>query len=178
MRKPQGFRILEEAEVGVGRLVDDPQNANLHPAENLDAIEASLKRFGQPERLIVRKSDRVVFSGNGRLLVLRRLGWKKARVQYVEGPDPECRAYAVSANQTTRMSKWDQEALLVNLKEIQGADSTGLIDATGFTLEDITDMQAHVEDVHKEKAGLPRGKGGSTATCPQCGQTFQLGEKA
>ena len=29
----------------------DPANARLHPDENLDAIEASLRRFGQAEPL-------------------------------------------------------------------------------------------------------------------------------
>lgn len=170
------MKILEETNASLKTLKPDPRNANSHGEENLAAIEASLKRFGQIERLVVRKKDRIVFAGNGRLEVLRRLKHKTVRVQYVDGTDAECRAYAVASNNTTRLSKWDDAALLENLKEIREEDLSGLIDSTGFTLDDITDLETSLQAKGGKVDKLPRGKGGSMATCPNCNTTFKLGE--
>ncbi len=171
------FKILEEADVPVPELVEDPRNANRHNAENLAAIEASLKAFGQPERLVTRKSDRVVFSGNGRLTCMRKLGWKTARIQFVQGTDQQCRAYALAANQTTRLSKFDPTELFNQLEEIHQADLTGLFDATGFSLEDLEDMRhLHDEEMNKiASKGMPAGEGGNLAVCPKCHNEFRIG---
>src|SRR4030095_1489451 len=62
----------------------DPANARLHPDENLDAIAASLKRFGQAEPLVVQKGTGRVIGGNGRLSVMKRLGWQDCDVVELE----------------------------------------------------------------------------------------------
>lgn len=170
------FQILEEALVAIADITDDPDNLNLHDEENLAAIRASLEAFGQPERLIVRKSTSVVYAGNGRLEVMRRLGWEDARVQYVEGTADQCRAYAIASNRTPRMSRFDEPRLLDALKEIRDADLSGLLAATGFSADDVSDMQRHLEEDSKRlQAGMPRGEGGSLATCPSCKTTFRVG---
>ncbi len=43
----------------------DPANARVHDDVNLDAIKASLTRFGQAEPLVVHKSTGRVIGGNG-----------------------------------------------------------------------------------------------------------------
>jgi ParB-like nuclease domain len=52
----------------------DPANARLHPETNLDAITASLKRFGQAEPLVVQAGTSRVIAGNGRLVAMKELG--------------------------------------------------------------------------------------------------------
>lgn len=161
-----GLQIQAEATVQVGDLVDDHRNVNVHDERNLEAITASLRRFGQPERLIVRKSDSLVFSGNGRLEAMRRLGWKTARVQYVEGTDDECRAYAVAANRTARLSRFDDDNLAELLQELKAADPT-MPAATGYNEEE---MQRLLRDIQKQppKNGAKKGAMGLNATCPEC----------
>ncbi len=58
----------------------DPSNAREHGPENLDAIEASLSRFGQAEPLVVQKSTGRVIGGNGRLVAMKKLGWSECEV--------------------------------------------------------------------------------------------------
>ena len=55
----------------------DPANARAHGGRNLDSIGDSLKRFGQTEPLIVQGTSGRVIGGNGRLSVMRKLGWSE-----------------------------------------------------------------------------------------------------
>ena len=50
--------VLVPRKVPVADLVPDPANPRSHPDENLDAIVASLRRFGQVEPLIVQAGTR------------------------------------------------------------------------------------------------------------------------
>src|SRR5262249_52481740 len=58
----------------------DPANARLHPETNLDAITASLRRFGQAEPLVVQAGTGRVIAGNGRLIAMKKLGWTEADI--------------------------------------------------------------------------------------------------
>ena len=62
--------------VPLADLREDPENARRHPEKNLKAIRGSLERFGQRLPLVVR--DGIVVVGNGRLKVMRELGWTDA----------------------------------------------------------------------------------------------------
>ena len=54
--------------VPLGDLHQDPANARAHDARNLEAIRASLARFGQAEPLVVQAGSGRVIGGNGRLV--------------------------------------------------------------------------------------------------------------
>lgn len=156
--------------VPIKDLKDDPGNVNTHDSANLDAIQASMVQFGQVEPLVVRKTDMVVFAGNGRLTVLRRMNVRTARVQFIDGTDESCRAYAIAANRTTRLSKFDDVKLgeqLVDLREVD----VDLMLAAGFTAKDL--------DLLLKDTGLDGGNGIGepkrvpvkiqvTQTCPEC----------
>lgn len=176
MKSNSPFQVLDEATVPVGELVDDPSNVNVHDEDNLAAIQASFQAFGQVERIVVRKSTNTVYAGNGRLEVARRMNLETLRVQYVEGTETQCRAYAISSNRTTRMSRFDDRKLLDALQDIQAEDTTPLLAASGFDLQNLQDLTAELQDKAAAKGkGLKRGSGGSLAVCPDCGKEFRLG---
>lgn len=171
------FEILSEASVPVADLQADPRNVNVHDERNLEAITASLKKFGQPERLIVRKSDGIVFSGNGRLEAMHRLGIQKARVQWVEGTDDECRGYAVAANRTARLSRFDDVELNELLQELKAQDP-GLVAAAGFNEKELEKLaDSLTPEVADEDAApdLAPSKSTPAVKCPSCGTTFAVG---
>ncbi len=66
--------------VPLDSLTLDPANARTHPENNLEAIVASLQRFGQAEPLVVQAGTRRVIGGNGRLVAMRKLGWTECDV--------------------------------------------------------------------------------------------------
>ena len=65
--------------VPLDSLHQDPANARTHGNDNLEAIRASLQRFGQAEPLVVHKTGRVI-GGNGRLAAMKALGWTECDV--------------------------------------------------------------------------------------------------
>lgn len=102
---------LKIEQVPVGKLTHDPRNARLHNERNLDAIKASLRRFGQQKPIVVRKSDGVIIAGNGTLQAAVALGWEKVAVVYSDLDGTESHAFAVADNRTAELAEWDAKIL-------------------------------------------------------------------
>ena len=62
----------------------DPANARLHGARNVQAIVASLRKFGQRTPIVVQRKGMVVRAGNGRLAAAKALA-EELRGYLVEG---------------------------------------------------------------------------------------------
>ncbi len=101
----------------------DPSNAREHGPENLEAIVASLKRFGQAEPLVVQKSTRRVIGGNGRLVAMKKLGWTDCDVVEIDVDDLTATALAIALNRTSDLAGWDEETLAKLLQELRAEDA-------------------------------------------------------
>lgn len=123
--------------VGIDTLVHDPDNARTHSSRNLQAIAASLKKFGQRRPLVVHGDT--VIAGNGTLTAAKELGWKKIAVTQVpeDWTVDEARAYAITDNRTAELADWDGEVLLATLQEFDES----LLEASGFTQSDVEDLE-------------------------------------
>lgn len=109
---------VEYKRVALSELHEDPANARVHPDENLADIRASLKEFGQVEPLVVQKASGKVIGGNGRLKVMRELGWKECDVAYVEFDNAKSTALGIALNRAGERAEWDPEVLEKLLAEI------------------------------------------------------------
>jgi ParB-like chromosome segregation protein Spo0J len=98
----------------------DPANARRHPQRNLDALKASLIRFGQQKPIVV-DANNIVRAGNGTLAAAKALGWKEVACVRSDLAVTELSAYAVADNRTAELAEWDPDAL--------GAALEGLDDA-------------------------------------------------
>ena len=115
---------LRPLAVPVEDLHVDPNNARIHDADNLGAIEASLKRFGQVSPLIVNSLNGDVVIGNGRLVVARdRLGWSHVAVVWKELTEAQQRALSVADNRTAELAEWDLERLEAELAALETDDA-------------------------------------------------------
>lgn len=153
--------------VPIDSVQPDPANTRLHPVRNLDAIKASLSRFGQQKPLVVDK-DGVVRAGSGTLVAALDLGWAEIDVVKSELSGAEMAAYAVADNKTAELAEWNDELLRSALQEIQDVDEL-LATTTGFTTEEIAkivkdgqaeppeDFQQYDEDIEVQYE------------CPKCG---------
>lgn len=129
-------------------LVEDPHNARLHDLANLTAIRASLLRFGQVEPLVVRSGTQQVVGGNGRLQVMRALGWETAEIREVDLSDDEAIALGLALNRTAELATWDETMLRTHLKTLSDAD----FDIGGFALnEEDLRFDAGIENTVKGK---------------------------
>lgn len=143
---------LEVVEVPVEQLKLDPKNARLHGPTNIEAIKASLDRFGQRKPIVVSKNMTVV-AGNGTLEAAIALGWPTLAVTVFPGTPAEARAYAIADNHTADLSTWDNQQLLDNLQSL----SAPLLAATAFTQPNVDRLLASLRD--PDAPELPRDPG-------------------
>lgn len=125
--------------VKIESLTLDPQNARKHSTRNLDAIKASLEKFGQRKPIVVHNG--VVIAGNGTLEAAKLLGWTEISVSVC--PDDwdadTAKAYALADNRSAELAEWDENTLVSQLLDL---DENGWdIGSLGFTAEDMAEMK-------------------------------------
>lgn len=139
--------------VRIDSLSEDPANVRIHPERNLEAIKASLRKFGQQKPLVV-DSRGIVVAGNGTLRAARTLGWEEIDVVRTELEGSEAIAFAIADNRTAELASWDTDALVQQLEAIK--DDVGDIEVTGFTADEVAIMLAPpVEDPDDQWKGMP-----------------------
>ncbi|MFO0449265.1 MAG: ParB N-terminal domain-containing protein, partial [Pseudomonadota bacterium] len=89
----------------------DPSNVRTHDTRNLDAISASLKRFGQAEPLVVQQRTGRVIGGNGRLQAMKQLGWTQCEIVELDLDDLQATSLSIALNRTGELAGWDEPAL-------------------------------------------------------------------
>jgi hypothetical protein len=98
----------------VSDLLPDPANARRHSEKNINAIRASLRRFGQRKPLVLDR-DGVVVAGNGTLEAMGQESWEWCDVVVYDGTPEEARAYALADNRTAELASWDGDVLATQI---------------------------------------------------------------
>ena len=122
----------------------DPKNARKHSARNLEAIAASLNKFGQRKPIVVHRG--VVLAGNGTLEAARSLGWTEIDVAEVpeDWDNDTAKAYALADNRTAELAEWDESELAKQLLELQDADWD--IEQLGFEVPALADIDGDMDE--------------------------------
>lgn len=159
--------------IAVSELSLDPSNVRKHSRRNLDAIKASLRKFGQQKPIVV-DAKGIVLAGNGTLTAAKELGWTEIQATRTELAGVEATAFAIADNRTAELAEWDDNLGDV-LKSLQDAD-VDLADL-GYSADDIAKMQTPdfaagtVDDQGKLDTLEPK-----MVTCPHCRKEFDLRE--
>ncbi len=129
----------------IGQLHPDPDNVRTHDERNLDAILASLERFGQqaPVVYVRRQGKKIVVKGNGLLAAAKALGWSHLAAAKSGLKGHDLRAYAIADNRTTDLSTFDADLLAAQLQELDDADYD--LEATGFDDDELEELLDAVE---------------------------------
>jgi DNA modification methylase len=136
---PRGLSVRR---VSLASIHEDPANARLHGERNLDAIVASLQRFGQAEPLVVNSRSGRLVAGHGRLAAMRKLGWTEADVVEVDLAEIDATALGIALNRTAELAEWDDQALGRLLEQLRAEDS---LDGVGFDLGEIDEILAQLQ---------------------------------
>jgi DNA modification methylase len=139
-------------------LLLDPENARKHSKKNLDAIKASLTKFGQRKPIVINNKG-VILAGNGTVEAAKDLGWDHIEVAIVpaDWDEATARAYALADNRTAELAEWDENVLAKQLLELIDEDFD--IEAIGFELPEPEiqlepDDAPSIEEVeHRTKLG-------------------------
>ena len=157
--------------ISITNLSLDPKNARKHSARNLEAIAASLEKFGQRKPIVVHRG--VVLAGNGTLEAAKSLGWTE--IDVAEVPDDwdndTAQAYALADNRTAELAEWDESELAKQLLELQDADWD--ITEIGFEITKVLDEP----NFQPENIEQPRLDQRAPIMCPQCSFEWRVGAK-
>lgn len=121
----------------------DPANARSHPERSIEAIKASLVRFGAAEPLVVHRPTGRVIGGNGRLVAMRHLGWTHADVVELEISEIQATALSIALNRVGEHSEWSLPALGRLLEGLKAEDA---LDGIGFDAGEIDELVAGLLD--------------------------------
>lgn len=142
----------------ISELTLDPNNARTHSQKNLDAIKASLLKFGQRKPIVINAKG-VILAGNGTVEAAKALGWDYIEVAATpaDWDEATARAYALADNRTAELAEWDENVLAKQLLEL--LDEEFDIEAIGFEMpepeiEPEPDDAPTLEEVeHRTKLG-------------------------
>ena len=107
---------------------------------DVDAVAASLQRFGQ-RKPIVARADGTITAGNHTWQAAKQLGWDEIAVVRVDDDDATASAFALADNRTAELGSYD-DALLLDL--IQSIDDKDLLADTGWSDDAVADLLAQI----------------------------------
>jgi len=157
--------------VPIATLSQDPANARKHDDKNLEAIKASLRRFGQQKPIVVDSSN-VVRAGNGTLAAATALGWDSINVVQTDLQGSEATAYAIADNRTAELADWDESVLAASLSSLADVDETWLSDLQ-FSEKEIAELVASTQEQEIIEDEVPDL---TTDPVTQTGDLWILGE--
>ena len=158
--------------VGIETLSPDPVNMRKHGQRNMDAIKASLRRFGQQKPIVV-DAKGIVLAGNGTLAAARELGWREIQIVRTELTGSQATAFGIADNRSAELAEWDEKLADV-LASLKAEDFP--IEEIGFDLDELEALKPEVKsdadaEPQIDKAEELRAKWGV-----ELGQVWQLGE--
>ncbi len=125
--KGSGMQILN---VPISELKEDPNNARVHDAKNLESLAFSLGKFGQQKPIVI-GADKVVIAGNGTLEAAKNLGWKEIAVVVSDLSGKDAIAFAIADNRTAELAAWDMDVLRFQIQEITDVED-GFLESLAF----------------------------------------------
>jgi len=119
------------------------ESITLHPRNprigDVEAVAASLRRFGQQKPIVVQRSTRYVVAGNHLVRAALSLGWTEIAANVIELDDATAVAFMLADNRTSDLGGYD-DALLAAVLADQAA--AGNLEATGYDADDVAALVA------------------------------------
>jgi len=114
--------------VAIAQLVENPRNPRIHPQEQIDALRASFKKFGQAGPVLVRKENWMIIAGHGLTRAMKAEGAKEIDVLFWDCDQKTADSFMVADNRLPAGAQDDFARIAEILKE-QGEND---LEALGF----------------------------------------------
>lgn len=153
--------------VDIDSLHADPSNARKHDDRNIQAIAASLVRFGQTKPVVLHKNGKTIIAGNGTWEAAKSLRWKKIAAVTTDLKESDAVAYGIADNKTAELAEWDDDVLRSLLEPMEDE----LAFSTGFNDEELSSLlNPSLESSPTAEINCEDFKG--SHKCPKCGFEF------
>jgi len=113
---------LKIATVGIGSIIANPKNARSHPDEQIQHLVASIKRFGQPRPILVRKENKMIVGGHGIFTACKLAGLEHVSAILWDVDQATADAYMLADNRLGDLSTDDEDRVAALLREINADD--------------------------------------------------------
>jgi len=154
--------------------------------KTVDALKESISRYGFNQPLVLDK-DKVIITGHARFKALMQLGHKDAPCVIVDLSEEKAKEYRIADNKTHEMTIWDNEQLVVELREIGNFDhmqtyfqnidlGSWLDDSVGFNVNPVTQEQvANKQDELENRFNAEKTVEDTIdVMCPHCYEEFSI----
>lgn len=164
--------------VQVDEIVPYWRNPRHISEEAVAKVAASIERYGYQAPIIV-DDKHVIITGHTRYAALRRLGVAEVPVIVADLPAKRANEYRVIDNRSAEYSTWDDEKLLLELRELSGASLAEFFPDVnlGDTVSRVLDItEQDVDDAFEQiNSGLGTAAArGLSMTCPSCFHEFEV----
>lgn len=133
--------------VPLEELIPHERNRNFHPPEQIDRLAKIIAYQGQRHPIVVSTLSGSIVAGHGRVMALKKLGWKEAAVCYQDFEDEEQEyLFLQSDNAIASWAELDLAGINTDLAEI-GPFDIELLAIKDFTIEP---MDRILDDKTKE----------------------------
>ena len=151
-------------------------SVELHPRNprvgDVEAVAASLRRFGQQKAIVVQASTHYVIAGNHLVRAARALGWTEIAANVVELDDAAATAFMLADNRTSDLGGYDDALLAAILAE--GA-AAGNLAATGYDADAVAALVAAAGLAETRDLDAPPDLPAPADVYVRPGQLFELG---
>lgn len=161
--------------VKLDSLSQDPANVRKHSERNIEAIKASLRKFGQQKPIVI-DSKGVIIAGNGTYEAAMSLGWPTILAVETDLQGVDATGFAIADNRTAELAEWDETALAETLRALQSEDFD--VQAAGFTDTEVDELltrlgnEALIPDHEGKEYDESIADDVQMMTCPKCSHEF------
>jgi ParB-like chromosome segregation protein Spo0J len=134
--RPRIALALQALAVPIESVALHPNNPRLGDVE---AVAASLRRFGQQKPIVIQASSGWAVAGNHLLLAAQSLGWTEIAANVVEMDDATATGFMLADNRTSDLGGYNEQLLAAILAEAAAADNLA---ATGYDADDVAALVA------------------------------------
>jgi len=138
----------------------NPQNPRLNDGEPVEAVKASIARFGFRVPIVVNRRTGLIEAGNTRYKAAVELGLSEVPVIWVDDDEITATAYGIADNKTAEFAQWDDSSLASLLQSLQ---EVGQLEATGYDAEGLAELLAEIEAANP----APVPEEGTSSTPPE-----------
>lgn len=106
----------------ISQLVPYARNSRTHSEAQIAQVAASIREWGWTVPVLI-DDDSTIIAGHCRVLAAQKLGLTDIPVMVARGwTEAQRRAYVIADNKLAENAGWDQDALKIELAELQGFD--------------------------------------------------------